>query len=221
MDRSKSYYQFIDVGERGVIEIRRRSCHQCPGCMDLTNFAACVCGEIVGPIERVQLTVESEATNRVTRHALQEAGKALTTGLSAGTLVVIELTDESELFMIGVITKPKHTILVAVGVPEMGRLIPGDEVLEVRKFEVTQADSNRFILTEKVFPVRPRCPGPADFVDQGAPRCSCRNTGLATVVHGFALGHAYRLMPGALQHILQLVPDDADESALNARRVEL
>jgi hypothetical protein len=73
---------------------------------------------------------------------LQEAGKALTTGLSAGTLEVVELTNESELFMIGVITKPKHTILVAVEVPEMGRLIPGDEVLEVRKFEPTQADSN-------------------------------------------------------------------------------
>ena len=29
----------------------------------------------------------------------------------------------------------------------------GDEVLEVRKFEPTQADSNRFILTDKVFPV--------------------------------------------------------------------
>ena len=124
MDGSKSYYPFIDVGERGVIEIRMKSCHQCPGCMDLTNFAACVNGEIVGPIERVQLTVESEATNRVTRHALQEAGKALTTGLSAGTLEVVELTNESELFMIGVITKPKHTILVAVEVPEMGRLIP-------------------------------------------------------------------------------------------------
>jgi hypothetical protein len=29
------------------------------------NFAACVNSEIVGPIERVQLTVESEATNRM------------------------------------------------------------------------------------------------------------------------------------------------------------
>ena len=61
---------------------------------------------------------------------------------------------------------------------------------------------------------------PVDFVDQGGPRRSDRNTGLATEVHGFASGHAYSLIPGALQHILQLrvVPDDADESAPNARR---
>ena len=104
----------------------------------------------------------------------------------------------------------------------MGRLIPGDEVLEVRKFEPTQADSNRFILTDKLFPVFVEdvrdVLRPVDFVDQGGPRRSGRNTGLATEVHGFASGHAYRLMPGALQHILQLVPDDADESAPNARR---
>ena len=43
-------------------------------------------------------------------------------------------------------------------------------------------------------------------------------TRLWEVVYGFASGHAYRMMPGALQHILQLVPDDADESAPSARR---
>ena len=92
----------------------------------------------------------------MTRHALQEAGKALTTGLSAGTLVVVELTNESELFMIGVITKPKHTILVAVEVPEMGRLIPGDEVLEVRKFE--PIPKSVYFDRQAVPGVRRRCP---------------------------------------------------------------
>ena len=58
-----------------------------------------------------------------------------------------------------------------------------------------------------------------DFVDQGGPRRSSRNAGTSSAeVHGYVPGHAYRLMPAALQHILQLVPDDADESAPNARR---
>jgi hypothetical protein len=77
-------------------------------------------------------------------------------------------------------------------------------------------------LTDKLFPVFVEDARdvlrPVDFVDQGGPRRSGRNTSLATEVHGFASGRAYRLMPGALQHILQLVPDDADESAPNARR---
>ena len=39
-----------------------------------------------------------------------------------------------------------------------------------------------------------------------------------TELHGYASGHSYRLVPEALQRILQLVPDDADESAPNAVR---
>ncbi len=55
---------------------------------------------------------------------------------------------ESETFIIGVVTKPKHTIVEAREVLDIGRLIPGDEVREVHKFEPTQADSNRYLLTD-------------------------------------------------------------------------
>ena len=99
----------------------------------------------------------------------------------------------------------------------MGRLKPGDEVLEVHKFEPTQADSNRYLLTDnpaKVFPVFVEdvrdVLRPEDFVDQGGPRRSTRNAGpISADVHDYVPGHAYRLSPGALQHILQLVPVDA------------
>ncbi len=56
-------------------------------------------------------------------------------------IVVYGLTNESETFMIGVVTKPNHTIVEAREVLGMGRLIPGDEVFEVHKFEPTQTDS--------------------------------------------------------------------------------
>ncbi len=86
----------------------------------------------------------------------------------------------------------------------MGRPIPCDEVLEVNKFEPTQADSNRYLLTAnpaKVFAV---------FVEDVWPRRSTRNPGqISRDVHGYVPEHAYRLMPGGLQHILQIFPVDA------------
>ena len=91
MPGSKSYYPFMDVGEPGVIEIRERSCHQCPGCRTLTNVGDCVNMSIVGPIERVELAPEAESTARVTRHALQESGKTLASSLIAGSVVVVEV----------------------------------------------------------------------------------------------------------------------------------
>ena len=214
---SKSYYQFIDIGRPGVIAIRERSCHQCSGCMSLTDFDSCVNMAIVGPVVSQPLSLEAEATARVTRSWLQNEGRRLSSGAAVGSLVVVELTNESETFMIGVVTKPKHTIVEAREVLEMGRLKPGDEVLEVHKFEPTQADSNRYLLTDnpaKVFPVFVEdvrdVLRPEDFVDQGGPRRSTRNAApISADVHGYVPGHAYRLMPGALQHILQLVPVDA------------
>ncbi len=58
-----------------------------------------------------------------------------------------------------------------------------------------------------------------DFVDQGGPRHSGRNAETSSAeMRGYVPGHTYRLMPAALQHMLQLVPDDGDESAPNERR---
>ncbi len=100
----------------------------------------------------------------------------------------------------------------------MGQLLAGDVVLEVHKFEPTQADSNRYLLPEnpaEVFPVFVEdvrnVLRPGDCLGQGGPRRTTRNVGQNnTPVHGFVPGHAYRLSPGALQHILQLVPDNAE-----------
>jgi hypothetical protein len=63
--------------------------------------------------------------------------------------------------MIGVVARPTHTTVEPTEVREMGQLLAGDVVLEVPKFEPTQAHSNRFRFPEnraKLFPcVRRRC----------------------------------------------------------------
>ncbi len=111
----------------------------------------------------------------------------MTTALAAGALVVVELTNECDMHMIGVVKKPSHAIVQHKEVREMGRLEPGDEVLEVHTFEPTQADSNRYNLTgnhAKTFPVcvedgRDGLRALA-FVDHGEPRRSSRNAGTSS-----------------------------------------
>ena len=228
---SKAYYQFTDIGDPDRIEIRLQSCHHCLGCRKLTDRGACGNREVCGGVERVVLTSESVAEARVTRHALQTAGQCLASGMAVGSLVVVELTNESEMFMFEVVIKAKHTITVAIQVTEMGQLLPGDEVLDVRKFEPTQMGSNRFQFTSKQFPVfvedvRLVLTGGIDFTDEGGPRRSTRasstssssSSAAVAEVHGFVSGHTYKLASHSLERILQLVPDDADDSSPNSRR---
>ena len=49
---SKPYRQFIDVGsdDGTEIEIRLRSCHECPGCISLSDFKSCKNMEKLGMI---------------------------------------------------------------------------------------------------------------------------------------------------------------------------
>ena len=51
-----------------------------------------------------------------------------------------------------------------------GRLEPGDKVIQVRKFEQTQVDSNLFRLTDKDFPVCAAQLGPWQFCERRQPQ---------------------------------------------------
>jgi hypothetical protein len=98
---SKPYRQFTDVGVPGVVGIRLASCHECIGCRGLCARAACANVDICGPVERVALEPEAISERRLTRHALQERGVSLCEDIEEGTLVAVELTHESEVFMLG------------------------------------------------------------------------------------------------------------------------
>ena len=226
---SKQYHQFVDVGEPGVLEMRLRSCHQCPGCNNLTALANCANAEVCGVTERVEIREQISAGARQTRSALQDQGERLSAGVTLGQVIAVELTFESEVFMLGVVTKTKYTIDSQYESEYMGTLMPGDHVVEVRKFEPVQSGSSRFTLTSKVFPVfiediRDVLSEP-EFVHEGGPRRSERQTASSSSsssapadTHRFVFGHSYRLVPSVLNRILQRVPDDADTSSPNSRR---
>jgi hypothetical protein len=155
---SKPYRQFTDVGEPGVIDIRLASCHECVGCRGFSARTACANIDVCGPVERVSLEPEAVSERRLTRHALQERGVSLCEEIEEGALVAVELTHESEVFMLGVVVPGPEGEEGVYRVMEhsqsnMGRLEPGDRVIQVRKFEPTQVGSSLFRLTEKEFPV--------------------------------------------------------------------
>ncbi len=55
--------------------------------------------------------------------------------------------------MIGVVTRAQYTIQENVSMHEMGPIMAGRELVDVRKLEPTQFDASRFLLTDKEFPV--------------------------------------------------------------------
>ena len=179
--------------------------------------------------ERVEIREQISAGARQTRSALQDQGERLSAGVTLGQVIAVELTFESEVFMLGVVTKTKYTIDSQYESEYMGTLMPGDHVVEVRKFEPVQSGSSRFTLTSKVFPVfiediRDVLSEP-EFVHEGGPRRSERQSASSSSsasapadTHRFVFGHSYRLVASALNRILQRVPDDADTSSPSSRR---
>jgi hypothetical protein len=69
----------------------------------------CVNRDIFGPIVSHLLLLEAETTARVTRTWLQNEGQRPSTGVAVGSLIVVELINET----ICVVTKPKHKIVEA------------------------------------------------------------------------------------------------------------
>ena len=98
----------------------------------------------------------------------------------------------------------------------MGRLEPGDRVLQVRKFEPTQVGSNLFRLTDKEFPVFIEdvrlIIDSSDFQSDGevlrrAPARSARGATLPAPIGRFDPMQTYRLSAFSKDEILKLVPE--------------
>ena len=184
--------------------------------MGLNDFSACQNKEVVGEAITVTLKKEAELGRRVTRHWLKAEGRRISADVSVGDVIAAELTAESEIYMLGIVIRPQFTMLENVTVREMGEVRIDDEVLEVRKFEPTRLGSNLFKLTTKQFPIFAEdvryALGTSDFIEEGGPRRSARTSSaksaVAGEVHEFVLDRVYRLVPEALQRILQLVSDE-------------
>ena len=101
----------------------------------------------------------------------------------------------------------------------MGRLEPGDRVIQVRKFEPTQLGSNLFRLTQKEFPVFIEdvrlILDNRDLVSDGTPQQrvsvrAARQDPLTSnqLVCGYDPLLTYRLSSASKEEILKLVPED-------------
>ncbi len=131
---SKLYRQFTDVGISGVVDIRLESCHECAGCRSLVARSACVNTDYCGPVERIELEPESVSERCMTRQALQQLGAELAETISEGDVIAVELTHESEVFMLGIVIPGPEGEKGVYRVMEhtqsyMGQMEPGDRAI--------------------------------------------------------------------------------------------
>ena len=115
------------------IAIRLRSCHECVGCISLSDFASCKNMSKCGPVEHIRLVPRALLPPIQTRSALQNAGKRLCTSLKTGDVVSIEVSFGSETYMLGVVTQTWHThegpdVEYPMGGRTKFRLEQGDEL---------------------------------------------------------------------------------------------
>ena len=204
----KLYDVCLNAEKKGTeIEIRLRSCHECPGCISLSDFKSCKNIEVCGPVERIRLLPLAQLQPMQTRSALQNAGKELCKRLKLGDIVSIEVSFGSEVYMLGVVTKTWHLHEGPDAEYPMGgrtkfRLEPGDELIEIRKFEPIRAGSTTFRLCsepEKCFLVFTNDARLkielGDFSELSVDRRSNRTSGDLGEVHGFPYAARYKLAP--------------------------
>ena len=174
--------------------------------------------------KRVELEPESVSERRMTRHAIQQLGAELAETVSEDDVIAVELTHESEVFMLGiVIPGPEgeegvHRVMEHTQ-SYMGRMGPGNRVIQVRKFEPTQLGSNLLRLTQKEFAVFIEdvrfIVGNLDLVSDGTPQRrvsvrAARQDSLTSiqVVGGYDPLLTYRLSSACKDSILKLDPEE-------------
>jgi len=158
------------------------------------------------------------------RHVLQQLGATLAESISEDDVIAVELTHESEVFMLGIVIPGPEGEECVYRVMEhaqsyMGRLEPGDRVIQVRKFEPTQLGSNLFRLTQKEFPVFIEdvrlILDNRDLVSDGTPQRrisarAARQDPLTSnqLVGGYDPLLTYRLSSHSKEAVLKLVPEE-------------
>jgi hypothetical protein len=193
----------------------------------VSDFEACKYMEECGPVQQIQLVKKNCAPpTRITRSFLRDAGVKLGKGLRIGDLVVIELLNECETFMIGVVTKAWHKHEGPdVEVPCMGTVKQGDELVAVRKFErcsggrgenirvyeLCAGDAKEFpVFTDDCRLVLEKSDFPAYEEIRSSARLNA-NASADNDVHGFRYKMKYKLGKEALNKSLALTCDDEDE----------
>lgn len=149
----KSLHHLFDVGTPGCLGVRQCSCHSCDACQQ-GRHEACANMQLLGPVERIKLVPETGRSVRLTRNALSELGIALSREVCHKEIIGIELEGANESFMLAEVLNESGPYTMEVAQESyMGKFMPGDVVLDVRKMEPTSAGSALYELTDKCFPV--------------------------------------------------------------------
>lgn len=149
----KSLHQLIDIGQPGKIIGRQCSCHSCDACKE-GRFSSCVNIELLGPAETITLQPNGGRSVRLTRNALAELGVTLAEEVQFKEIIGIELTGANESFMLGEVLNENGPRVVDSSFESyMGKFVPGDKILDVRKLEPTSAGSSMYEYSDKRFPI--------------------------------------------------------------------
>jgi hypothetical protein len=161
LDGSSKLRQISDIGIPGEIRVRRKSCHECVGCMDL-NPSFCRNSDMCGESERKKLKVLVEQRNDSTRRAQTRNQIDDAFLIAENETIMIENDAAREPWMIGDVVK-KRTIerekdscvyrMPADTQDVFGFFAKGDHVVDFQKYEPVAWGSSYFVRTDKIFPV--------------------------------------------------------------------
>jgi len=142
---SSKCHEFRDIGREGFLKCRVLSCHRCIHCQNLRP-QDCINVHRTGEQLLKQVTFKSGGAVEVPllRSSVGINGRANAAAVKVGTLFSVELDDTQEPWMIAKATSELHKYEGESKETWMGRIDPGDMIINVVKLEPTAAGANSF-----------------------------------------------------------------------------
>jgi hypothetical protein len=142
---SSKCHEFRDIGREGFLKCRVLSCHRCVHCQNLRP-QDCINVHRTGEQLLKQVTFKSGGAVEVPllRSSVGINGQANAAAVKVGTLFSVELDCAQEPWMIAKATSELHKYDGESKMTWMGRVDPGDMIINVVKLEPTTAGSNTF-----------------------------------------------------------------------------
>jgi len=146
---SSTFHEFRDIGREGFLKCRVLSCHRCINCQKLRPND-CLNTHRTGEQLLKEVTLKSGGAVDVPllRSSVGINGKANAKLVKSGSLFSVELDSTQEPWMIAKATSEVHAYEGETKETWMGRIEPGDSIINVVKLEPTTAGSNTFTDTE-------------------------------------------------------------------------
>ena len=142
---SSKFHEFRDIGREGFLNCRVLSCHRCIHCQNLRP-QDCLNLHRTGDQLLRQVTLKSGGAVVVPllRSSVGISGKANAALVKIGAIFSVELDSTQEPWMLAKATSELYKYDGASKETWMGRIDPGDMIINVVKLEPTAAGANSF-----------------------------------------------------------------------------